>query len=203
MQKMAKMALDPKSFTKGSVEKKGSVREPLLIEGTLSTGGPLASDFTRLHNPCVVQGQLNSENSHFESPLQVQGHGWLKECKVNGPAAFVGQLSAEQTAFKDQITTLQGSRLKMEKCRAQDIKIEAAPWRWKWMARLARWIGRARLTLIDSSIHSVLTSGNGYGLVVLKGNSKILGRVSDHVAVVDRRPKEVRLQELKTAPLRK
>jgi hypothetical protein len=197
---MAKLAVDPKNFTKGAVKKIGSVREPLLIEGTLSCGGEKAAEFTRLHGPCLVQGTLNAQNAHFEQGLQVQGHAWLQDCKVNGQSGFAGQCSAKETSFKEQITTVQGSQIILEKCRAQDIRIEPAPWRWKWMAALSKWIGRARITVSDSSIHHVFTNGEAYGLIILKGQSKILGRVSKQVTVVDRRPKSVRVAEQKARP---
>ena len=196
---MAKRTLDPKDFTKGTFKKTGSVREPLLIDGTLSCGGKTASDFTRLHGPCLVQGTLNAENTHFEMGLQVQGHAWLDDCKVNGQCAFAGQFKAKETSFKEQVTTTQGSKLTMEHCRAKDIRIEEAPLRYKWMAWLARWMGRARIILEDSTVHHIFTSDKSYGLIVLTGQSKILGRVSPQVTVLDRRPKAVRLAEKKSA----
>jgi hypothetical protein len=196
---MSKRALDPKDFTKGSFKKVGSVREPLLISGTLACGGKEAGDFTRLHAPCLVQGTLNAERTHFDAGLQVQGHAFLEECKVGGPSGFAGQVQCKDSAFKDQITMVQGSKLLLQKTRAQDIRIEAAPWRWRWMSFLSRWIGRAKITLEDSSVHHIATTGNAYALVILKGSSKILGRTSEHVLVVDRRTRAVRQAEARKA----
>ncbi len=197
---MAKRTLDPKDFTKGTFQKTGSVREPLLVEGTLSCGGKEASQFTRCHGPVLVQGTLNAENTHFEAGLQSQGYTWLSDCKVNSQAGFAGRVTCKDTTFKDQITTVQGSSLNFEKCRVQDVRLEPAPWRWQWMAMLSRWIGRVGIVLEDSTIHNVSTSGKAHGVIILKGQSKILGRLSNQVKVVDRRPKAIRVAELKTRP---
>ena len=183
--------LDPSQFIQGAVARTGVVIEPLLVNGTVGLGGPGAKDFTRLCQPCMVNGTLHAERVRFERGVQIQGRAEFTDVKIEGPCASAGQLMAKESVFQGDLYCMAGGYLTLTKCRVQDIRVEPPVYRHRFLKFFARWIGKAKIVLENTVARNVIVAEGARVVVVLKGTGALIGKISGQGTIQDRREKKV------------
>ena len=140
------------------------------IDGSLKTSGSLKISHSKLSTgEITTSGSINSDNSTYLSPIKLSGKLSSELDQFDAPISSSGSIYAKNSRFRQVINLSSNKSSWSNSSIESDIFIKSDNELFS--------SNIPRLTFNDTQVHGNISFTQAKGLVILNGNSKIVGKV--------------------------